>query len=128
MYRLIMKSKIHQAIVTEANLHYEGSITIDEELLKAADLVAGEQVHIVNLNNGSRIETYCVPGATGSGTVCMNGAAARWAQVGDVIIIISYGLADDQEAREVQPKVVFVDQFNRIREKTTVDDGFAHRA
>ena len=117
MYRTILKSKIHQATVTEANLQYEGSITIDEDLLTAADLLPGEKVHVVNLNNGSRIETYCLPGEAGSGIVCMNGAAARWAQVGDKVIVISYGLVEDREARTVTPKIVFVDSANRIRQK-----------
>ena len=116
MYRTMMKSKIHRATVTEANLQYEGSITLDADLMKASDLLPGEKVHVVNINNGSRIETYCVEGASGSGTVCMNGAAARWAQVGDTVIIISYALMEEREAREVKSKVVFVDQSNRIRE------------
>lgn len=120
MLRSMMKSKIHQATVTEANLQYEGSITIDADLMKAAELLPGEQVHIVNLNNGSRIETYTVEGAAGSGTVCMNGAAARWAQVGDVVIIISYGLMEDKEARQLKPRIVFVDRNNRIREAVSV--------
>lgn len=117
MLRSILKSKIHRATVTEANLRYEGSITIDEELLKAADILAWEKVQVVNLNNGSRIETYCLPGKAGSGIVCMNGGAARWAQVGDTVIVIAYGLADDREVRAIKPKIVFVDQANRIREK-----------
>ena len=116
MQRSMLKSKIHQATVTEANLQYEGSITIDASLMQAADLLPGEQVHIVNLNNGSRIETYCVEGKPGSGTICMNGAAARWAQVGDVVIIISYSWMEDAQARHVRPKLVFVDRSNRIRE------------
>ena len=120
MLRSILKSKIHRATVTEANLRYEGSITIDEELLKAADILSWEKVHVVNLNNGSRIETYCLPGKAGSGIVCMNGGAARWAQVGDTVIVIAYGLAEDREARVTKPKIVFVDQANRIREKTFV--------
>ena len=115
-----MKSKIHRATVTEANLRYEGSITIDEDLLRAADILPWEKVQVVNLNNGSRIETYCLPGKPGSGTVCMNGGAARSAQVGDTVIVISYGLAEDREARATKPKVVFVDQANRIREKAFV--------
>ncbi len=115
-----MKSKIHQATVTEANLRYEGSITIDETLLQAADILPGEKVQVVNLNNGSRIETYCLAGAPGSGIVCLNGGAARWAQVGDTVILISYGLVDDREAREIHRKVVFVDRNNRIREKAVV--------
>ena len=112
----MLKSKIHQATVTEANLQYEGSITIDAALMQAADLLPGEQVHIVNLNNGSRIETYCVEGPAGSGTLCMNGAAARWAQVGDIVIILSYSWMEDRQARDVRPKLVFVDRSNRVRE------------
>ncbi len=120
MLRSIMKSKIHRAIVTDANLRYEGSITIDEDLLKVADILPGEKVQVVNLNNASRIETYCVAGSPGSGTICMNGAAARWAQVGDAVIIISYGLVETQEARTFQPKIVWVDSSNRIREKVAL--------
>ena len=116
MLRSMMKSKIHQATVTEANLQYEGSITIDRTLLRAADLLPGEQVHIVNLNNGSRIETYCVEGPAGSGTICMNGAAARWAQVGDQVIIISYAMMEEEQARLNRSKIVFVDRSNKIRE------------
>lgn len=115
MIRSMMKSKIHQATVTEANLQYEGSITIDSDLLRAADLLPGEQVHVVNLNNGSRIETYCVQGPAGLGTLCLNGAAARWAQVGDTVIIISYAQMEEGEARLHRPKVVHVDENNRIR-------------
>ena len=111
----MMKSKIHQATVTEANLQYEGSITIDRTLLRAADLLPGEQVHVVNLNNGSRIETYCVEGPAGSGTVCMNGAAARWAEIGDKVIIISYALLTEKEIRKHKPQVVFVDDHNRAK-------------
>ena len=113
----MMKSKIHQATVTEANLQYEGSVTVDSDLMKAADLLPGEKVQIVNLNNGSRIETYCVEGASGSGTICMNGAAARWAQVGDTVIVISYAWMDNKEAAAFQSKVVFVDRDNKIRER-----------
>ena len=116
MLRSMMKSKIHQAVVTEANLQYEGSITIDRTLMRAADLLPGEQVQIVNLHNGSRIETYCVEGPAGSGTICMNGAAARWAQVGDRVIIISYAMLEGAQARLNKPKVVFVDRSNKIRE------------
>ena len=120
--RLMMKSKIHQATVTEANLQYEGSITIDRNLLRAADILPGEQVHVVNLNNGSRIETYTVEGPAGSGTICMNGAAARWAQVGDTLIILSYALLEEEQAKKLKPRVVFVDRSNRIRETVVVSD------
>ena len=115
MLRSMLKSKIHRASVTEANLQYEGSITIDADLLKAADILPGEKVHVVNLNNGSRIETYSVDGAPGSGTICMNGAAARQAQVGDTVIILSYGLLEEAQARQHKPKIVWVDRSNRVR-------------
>lgn len=113
----MLKSKIHQATVTEANLRYEGSITIDEDLLKAADILPGEKVQVVNLNNGSRIETYCLTGPAGSGVICLNGGAARWAVVGDELIIISYAMADEKEIQGIAPRIVFVDSSNRIREK-----------
>ena len=120
MLRSMMKSKIHQATVTEANLQYEGSITIDRTLMRAADLLPGEQVQIVNLHNGSRLETYCVEGPAGSGIICMNGAAARWAQVGDQVIIISYAMMEEEQARLNKPKIVFVDRSNKIREAAQV--------
>jgi len=115
MLRTMLKSKIHGATVTEANLRYTGSITIDEKLLKAANILPGERVQIVNLNNGSRVETYTFKGKTGSGTICMNGAAARWAHKGDTVIIISYCQADEAEAGRIKPKLVFVDGKNRIK-------------
>ena len=115
MFRFMCKSKIHSATVTEANLQYKGSITIDESLMESADLLSYEKVQIVNLNNGSRVETYVIPGKRGSGTVCMNGAAARWAQPGDKVIIISYAMIEEAAARKHQPKVVFVDQCNAIQ-------------
>ena len=108
------KSKIHRATVTEANLRYQGSITIDRTLMAAADLVQGEKVQVVNLHNGTRIETYCLAGKVKSGTICMNGAAARWAQVGDEVIIIAYALMDDREIRVHKPHIVFVDKKNRV--------------
>ncbi len=113
MFRMMCKSKIHGATVTEANLRYTGSITIDEALLEAADILPSERVQIVNLNNGSRVETYVVPGPRGSGTICMNGAAARWAQVGDKVIIISYALLDSQAVSKHAMRIVFVDERNR---------------
>lgn len=115
MLRTMLKSKIHGATVTEANLKYTGSITIDAKLLKAADMLPGERVQIVNLNNGSRVETYTLAGRTGSGTICMNGAAARWAHKGDTVIIISYCQADEEEAGRIRPRIVFVDGKNRIK-------------
>lgn len=117
MLRIICKSKIHMATVTESKLEYMGSITIDGELLKAADILPNEKVQVVNLNNGSRVETYVMEGEPGSGTICMNGAAARWAQVGDKIIIISYVLMEAKDARVYEPKVVFVDEKNRIQKR-----------
>ena len=115
MLRVLMKSKIHGATVTEANLRYTGSITIDRLLLRAANIVPFERVQIVNLHNGTRVETYVLEGQAGSGTICMNGAAARWAEVGDKVIIISYGLMTGQEIRKHKPNVIFVDDKNRIK-------------
>lgn len=112
MFRTIMKSKIHRAVVTEANLKYVGSITIDEELLEIADILPNEKVQVVNNNNGARLETYVIPGERGSRTICLNGAAARLVQVGDEVIIISYGIFTDEAARTYRPKVVFVDTEN----------------
>lgn len=111
----IFKSKIHRVRVTEANLNYVGSITIDEDLMDAAGLIAGERVQIVNNNNGERIETYVIKGARGSGVICLNGAAARRAEIGDLVIIIGYGLMTPEEAATFEPKVVFPDDNNRIR-------------
>ena len=111
----MMKSKIHSATVTEANLRYTGSITIDKNLLRATDISPFERVHIVNLHNGTRVETYVLEGQAGSGTICMNGAAARWAEVGDRVIIISYGLMTRQEIKKHRPKIIFVDDKNRIK-------------
>lgn len=114
MFRTMMKSKIHRATVTEANLNYVGSITIDADLMEAADILPNEKVQVVNNNNGARLETYVIEGPRGSGVICLNGAAARMVQPGDKIIIISYGVMDDREARLYQPRVVFVDEQNRI--------------
>ncbi|MBQ4587745.1 MAG: aspartate 1-decarboxylase [Bacteroidaceae bacterium] len=105
----VMKSKIHCARVTEANLNYMGSITIDEDLMGAANLIAGEKVAIVNNNNGERFETYIIKGERGSGCICLNGAAARKVQVGDIVIIMSYALMDFEEAKRFQPSVIFPD-------------------
>jgi len=113
MIRVLMKSKIHGATVTEANLRYTGSITIDKDLLKVSDIVPFERVQIVNLHNGTRVETYVLEGPAGSGTICMNGAAARWAQVGDKVIIISYGLLTPGEIRRHRPRGIFADDRNR---------------
>lgn len=117
MYRFIYKSKIHRATVTDANLKYVGSITIDEKLLKAADILPNEKVQVVNLHNGTRVETYVMAGKAGSGIICMNGAAARWAHPGDKVIIISYCLLTDEELKKHKPRIVLVDEKNRIVRK-----------
>ncbi|MGG0822861.1 aspartate 1-decarboxylase [Paenibacillus turicensis] len=117
MYRTLMKSKIHRATVTEANLNYVGSITIDELLMEQADLVENEKVQIVNNNNGARLETYVIPGPRASGVICLNGAAARLVQPGDNVIIISYGEYSPEEVRSHKPTVVFVNEHNKAVEK-----------
>lgn len=109
----MMHGKIHRATVTEANLEYMGSITIDEDLMDAAGILPGERVQICNNNNGARLETYTIPGKRGSGVVCLNGAAARCTAIGDVVIIIAYAQMDEKEARALVPKVVIVDEKNR---------------
>ena len=114
MRRHLMKSKIHRATVTSADLHYEGSLTLDEDLLDAADLVASEEVQVVNVNNGARFSTYVIPGPRGSGVVQLNGAAARLGAPGDLVILMSYGEFDEQEVAQFRPRVVFVDQRNRV--------------
>ena len=114
MYIEVLKSKLHCAKVTEANLNYMGSITIDEDLLDAANMIAGEKVQIVNNNNGVRFETYIIKGERGSGCICLNGAAARKALVGDVVIIISYALMDFEEAKTFEPKVIFPKEGNKL--------------
>ncbi|MBF1560632.1 aspartate 1-decarboxylase [Segatella salivae] len=110
----VLKSKLHCVTVTEANLNYMGSITIDEDLMDAANLIAGEKVQIVNNNNGERFETYIIKGKRGSGCVCLNGAAARKVQVGDVVIIIAYALMDFEEAKNYSPIVVFPKEGNKL--------------
>jgi aspartate 1-decarboxylase len=114
MLRTMMKSKIHRATVTQADLHYVGSVTVDEDLLDAADLLPGELVHIVDVTNGARLETYTIKGERGSGVIGINGAAARLVQPGDIVILIAYAQLETAEARELQPSVVFVDAENRI--------------
>ncbi|MFN8338709.1 MAG: aspartate 1-decarboxylase [Saprospiraceae bacterium] len=114
MLLYIHKSKIHRVKVTEANLNYVGSITIDEDLMDAANLYDGEKVQIVNNNNGERIETYVIRGTRGSGMICLNGAAARKAEVGDVVIIISYAMMTPEEAKSYKPIAVFPDENNRL--------------
>lgn len=113
MMRNMMKSKLHRATVTEANLHYVGSITIDEDLMDAADLWENERVQVVNINNGARLETYVIPGPRGSGVICLNGAAARHVQPGDKVIIISYALMTEEEARNYRPRILLMNDDNR---------------
>ena len=110
----VLKSKIHRVKVTQAELHYVGSVTIDEDLLDAANMVENEKVTIVNINNGERFETYTIRGERGTGTVCLNGPAARKVQVGDIVIIFSYGQIEFSKARDHQPTLVFPDQHNRL--------------
>src|SRR5690606_36204739 len=110
----VMKSKIQRVRVTQAELSYVGSITIDQDLMDAADVIANEKVQIVNNNNGARLETYVIPAERGTGTICLNGAAARLVQVGDIVIIISYALMEREEARNHKPLPVFPDEHNKI--------------
>lgn len=114
MFRIMMKSKIHRATVTEANVDYVGSITLDADLMKAANILPHEKVQIADITNGARLETYAIEGPTSSGVVCLNGAAARLVREGDTIIIISYAQMSDEEARAHKPTVLFVDGLNRI--------------
>jgi len=110
----VMKSKIHRVKITQAELHYVGSITVDEDLMDAADIIENEKVQVVNINNGERLETYVIKGARGTGEVCLNGPAARLAQVGDVVILISYGMIDKSEAKKHIPTVIFPDHNNHL--------------
>src|ERR1700722_12987365 len=114
MYRTMLKSKIHRATVTQADLHYVGSITIDADLMDAADLLPGEQVAVVDVTNGARLETYVIEGDRGSGVIGINGAAAHLIHAGDLVIIISYASLPDPEAKAFEPRVVFVDDANRV--------------
>ncbi|GAA1912004.1 aspartate 1-decarboxylase [Streptantibioticus ferralitis] len=116
MLRTMFKSKIHRATVTEADLHYVGSVTVDAELMEAADLLPGELVHIVDIDNGARLETYVIEGERGSGVIGINGAAAHLVRPGDLVILISYAQVDDAEARALRPRVVHVDGQNKIVE------------
>lgn len=116
MYRTMMKSKLHRATVTEANLNYVGSITIDENLMEQADLLENEKVQVVNNNNGARLETYVIPGPRGSGVICLNGAAARQAHPGDTVIIISYAMMAEEQARTYVPKVILLGPGNEPHE------------
>jgi len=115
--RQMLSGKIHRATVTETRLDYEGSITIDRELMEAVGILPGELVHILNMANGTRMETYVIEGEPGSGTISLNGAAARWGHRGDEVIILSYVLCDGKEARRIRPRIVIVDKHNRILRK-----------
>jgi aspartate 1-decarboxylase len=115
--RTMLKSKIHRATVTEANIQYEGSITIDKDLMEAADILPFEQVHVLDIDNGSRLETYVIEGERGSGEICINGAAARLVSAGDKVIIISYQTVSEADAVNLVPKLVYVDSQNAIVEK-----------
>ena len=119
MLRTVCRAKIHGATVTEANIHYTGSLTIDAQLMKAADLVPYEQVHVVDVTNGARLVTYCIEGPPGSGMICVNGAAARRISMGDQIIVISYAQVTPTELDGVAPKVVMLDEQNRVRQVIT---------
>ena len=123
--RTMMSGKIHRATVTEANLDYEGSITLDPDLMEAAGILPYEQVAVVDVTNGARLETYAIKGERGSGEVCINGAAAHLCHRGDTVIIIAYQQVSDEEARRMEPCKVFVDAHNRIK-RIEVGDGFAH--
>ena len=110
----VLKSKVHRVVITEANLNYIGSLTLDEDLMDAANMIEGEKVQIVNVNNGTRIETYLIKGKRGSGTVCLNGPAARNGAVGDVVIVISYATMDFEEAKRFKPFVIFPKDGNKL--------------
>ena len=110
----VLKSKIHRVKVTQAELHYVGSITIDEALMDAANFIEGEKVTVVNINNGERLETYVIKGARNTGTICLNGPAARKAQIGDIVIIISYASLDFEEAKQFKPWIIFPDPENKL--------------
>lgn len=114
MFLTMMKGKLHRATVTQADINYVGSITIDHDLLKASGILPGEKVQVVNIDNGTRLETYTIAGEAGSGVICLNGAAARLVQVGDKVIIIAYAMMDENEAKKIRPKVVILDEHNKI--------------
>lgn len=116
----VVKSKIHRVTVTQADLQYVGSITIDEDLMDAVDLIDGEKVQVVNVNNGERLETYVITGERGSGVICMNGPAARKTAVGDIVIIIGYGLMDFEEAKKFKAKIAFPNEHNKIESENLV--------
>jgi aspartate 1-decarboxylase len=110
----VLKSKIHRAVITEANLNYVGSLTVDEDLMDAANMIEHEKIHVVNVNNGERLETYLIKGKRGSGVVCLNGAAARRGAAGDVVIIVSYAIMDFEKAKIHKPTIVFPQQGNKL--------------
>jgi len=120
MQRTLLKSKIHRATVTEANLAYEGSLTIDAHLMRAADILPYEMVHVFNVANGERFQTYAMEGEAGSGVICLNGAAARKGQVGDLLIIATFAVYEAEEAHRHQPRIILVDAHNRIQEHLTI--------
>ena len=117
--RTMLKSKIHRATVTEANIQYEGSITIDKGLMEAADILPYEQVHVLDIDNGSRLETYAIEGERGAGVICINGAAARLVSAGDKVIIISYQMVSEADALNIVPKLVYVNARNEITDRRT---------
>jgi aspartate 1-decarboxylase len=121
MRRTLCKSKIHRATITEANVNYIGSVTIDEDLLERADILPYEQVHVVNVTNGERLVTYAITGARGSGVICLNGAAAHKGSPGDIVILIAYGEFSNEEAHALEPNIVFVDEHNRAVETIRPD-------
>ncbi|HEY3716932.1 MAG TPA: aspartate 1-decarboxylase [Jatrophihabitantaceae bacterium] len=126
MYRTMLKSKIHRATVTQADLHYVGSITVDADLMDAADLLPGEQVAVVDVTNGARLETYVIEGERGSGVIGINGAAAHLIHTGDLVIVISYAMLPDVEAKAYEPKVIFVDSSDRANRIVHRGDDLAH--
>ena len=128
MQRLMCKGKIHRATITEANLDYVGSLTIDEDLLERADILPYEQVHVVNVTNGERLVTYAIKGERGSGVICLNGAASHKGKAGEIIIIIAYGHFSDEAARALEPSVVFVDEKNRATETVHPDSNHSELA
>ncbi len=124
MLRTILKSKIHRLTVTEANLHYVGSITIDKKLMDAADIINHEKVQVVDITNGARLETYAINGKAGSGVICINGAAARLVDEGDTVIVISYAHMDNEKAKIFKPKIVHVGQKNELVDTVDYDETF----
>ena len=125
MFRVMMKSKIHRATITQANLHYEGSLTIAGELMEAADILPYEMVHVYNISNGERFETYAIEGEEDSGVICLNGAAARKGAPGDLIIITTYATYEGAELEQHQPKVVLVDRHNRLKTTSSAEKPLA---